>query len=84
MSDSSLAENASLAAAYIQTAAGAVLLAAPFWAQLLYAVNMVAATIASVCGAIVGVAGVLRLVRSGRSRSAGQPVGGDDTERGLP
>jgi hypothetical protein len=58
-----------MAAAYIQTAAGAVLLTTPFWAQLLYTVNIVAATIASVCGAIVGLGGVWRILR----RSRGEP-----------
>ncbi len=50
-------------AAYAQAATGIVLLTTPFWAQLLYAVNIVAATIASLCGATVGLIGVWRILR---------------------
>ncbi len=53
-------------AAYAQTAAGAVLLTTPFWADFLYTVNIVAATIAAICGAIVGLAGVWRIFASRR------------------
>jgi hypothetical protein len=57
----------SIGAASVRTATGAVLLTTPFWAEILYTVNVVAATIASVCGAIIGVTGVWRLVmRRGR------------------
>jgi hypothetical protein len=56
-------------AAYAQTAAGVVLLTTPFWAQVLYTVNIVAATVASLCGAVVGLIGVWRIVRQKR----GQP-----------
>jgi hypothetical protein len=59
---------AGIAAAYIQTATGAVLLTTPFWAQLLYTVNIVAATVASLCGAIVGLSGVWRILRRARSQ----------------
>ncbi len=59
---------ASVAAAYVQTAAGVFLLTAPFWAQALYTVNIVAATIASICGAIVGLSGVWRIFRRARSK----------------
>jgi hypothetical protein len=68
MPEPAITGGASVAAAYIQTAAGAVLLTAPFWAQLLYAVNIVAATIASICGAIVGINGVWRIFRRARSQ----------------
>jgi hypothetical protein len=50
-------------AAYVQTMTGAVLLTTPFWADFLYTVNIVAATIASICGAILGVIGVWRIAR---------------------
>jgi hypothetical protein len=49
---------AGIAAAYIQTATGAVLLTTPF----------VAATVASLCGAIVGLSGVWRILRRARSQ----------------
>ena len=57
------------AAAYAQTAAGAVLLATPYWAQLLYTINTIAATVASLCGAVVGLIGLWRILR----RKRGQP-----------
>ncbi len=68
MSDPSLAGGAGHAAAYVQsayvqTATGIVLLTTPFWAELLYTVNIIAATIASLCGATVGLIGVWRLLR---------------------
>jgi predicted phage tail protein len=65
MSDPTLTGGAE-GAAYIQTAAGAVLLATPFWAQLLSTVNMVAGAVASVCGAVVGLIGVWRIFRPKR------------------
>jgi hypothetical protein len=58
-----IAGGASTLAAYVQTATGAVLLTTPFWAQLLYTVNIIAATIASICGAVVGLTGLWRIVR---------------------
>lgn len=66
MTDPTLAGGAG-SAAYAQTATGVVLLTTPFWAQVLYAVDVVAATVASVCGAIVGIAGVWRIFRQKRS-----------------
>jgi hypothetical protein len=62
MPDPTLAGGAG-SAAYAQTATGIVLLTTPFWAEVLYAVDIVAATIASVCGAIVGLVGVWRIFR---------------------
>jgi predicted phage tail protein len=56
-------------AAYAQTATGVVLLTTPFWANFLTTVNIIAATIASLCGATVGLVGVWRIVR----RKRGQP-----------
>ncbi len=72
MSEPTFAGGAGMAAAYIQTAAGALLLAAPFWVQLLTTVNIVAATIASICGAIVGLIGVWRIVRRAQSGPGGE------------
>jgi len=57
------------AGAYIQTATGFALAASPFWVNFLYTVNIVAATIAAICGAIVGLAGVWRITRRPRSRT---------------
>jgi len=65
MSDPTLAGGAG-SAAYGQTATGIVLLTTPFWAEILYAVDVVAATIASICGAIVGVVSVWRIFRQKR------------------
>jgi hypothetical protein len=56
-------------AAYAQTATGVVLLTTPFWAEFLYTLNIIAATVASLCGATVGVIGVWRIIRHKR----GQP-----------
>ena len=67
MPDPTLAGGAG-SAAYTQTAPGIVLLTTPFWAEVLYAVDVVAATIASVCGAIVGLVGVWRIFRPRRSQ----------------
>jgi len=44
-----------------------VLLTTPFWAEVLYTVNIVAATVASLCGAFVGLIGVWRIVRQRRA-----------------
>ncbi len=68
MPDHALTSGAGSFAATVQAATGVVLLAAPFWAQFLYTVNIVAATIASVCGAIMGIVGVWRIVRGGDRR----------------
>jgi hypothetical protein len=68
MTDPTLAGGAG-SAAYAQTATGVVLLTTPFWAEFLYTVNIIAATIASLCGATVGLIGVWRIVRQKR----GQP-----------
>jgi predicted phage tail protein len=56
-------------AAYAQTATGVVLMTTPFWAEFLYTLNIVAATIASLCGATVGLIGVWRIVRQKRGQS---------------
>jgi hypothetical protein len=68
MTDPTIAAGAG-SAAYAQTATGVVLLTTPFWAEFLYTVNIVAATVASLCGAAVGLIGVWRIVRHRR----GQP-----------
>ncbi len=58
MPEPAMSGGAGIAAAYIQTATGAVLLTTPF----------VAATVASLCGAIVGLSGVWRILRRARSQ----------------
>ena len=68
MTDPTLAGGAG-SAAYAHAATGVVLLTTPFWANFLTTVNIVAATIASLCGAIVGLIGVWRILR----RKRGQP-----------
>jgi hypothetical protein len=52
-------------AAAVQTITGVVLVTTPFWADFLTTVNIVAGAIAAVCGAILGVTGVWRLMRRG-------------------
>jgi hypothetical protein len=74
MPEPSIAEAAlngatSAAADYAQTATGVVLMTTPFWVSLLTTINIVAATIASVCGAAVGLIGVWRILH----RPRGQP-----------
>lgn len=56
----------------------AALTAAPWWVDILHQVNTVAATIASIAGAIVGCHAVWRLTRRKNSRS------GDTTHRSRP
>jgi hypothetical protein len=56
-------------AAYAQTATGIWLMTTPFWAEFLYTVNIIAATIASLCGATVGLIGVWRIIRQKRGQS---------------
>jgi hypothetical protein len=68
MTDPTLAGGAG-SAAYAQTATRVVLLTTPFWANFLYTVNIIAATIASLCGATVGVISVWRMVRRKRGQS---------------
>jgi predicted phage tail protein len=67
MTDPTFAAGAG-SAAYAQTATGVVLLTTPFWAEALYTVNIVAATVASLCGAVVGLIGVWRILRQKRGR----------------
>ena len=54
------------ASAIAETLVGGVLIAAPWWVQLLGELNAILAFITALCGAIVGVAGVVRLFRSRR------------------
>lgn len=68
MPDPTLAGGAG-SAAYAQTATGIWLMTTPFWAEFLYTVNIIAATIASLCGATVGLIGVWRIVRQKRGQS---------------
>lgn len=68
MTDTTLAGGAG-SAAYAQTATGVLLLTTPFWSEFLYTVNIIAATVASLCGATVGLIGVWQIVRRKRGRS---------------
>lgn len=46
------------------TVAGSTLITAPVWSQLLADINVVASSVATVCGAIIGVFTVLRFLRA--------------------
>jgi hypothetical protein len=61
--------NASGSADYTNATTGILLMTTPFWIHLLSTINMIAATVASVCGATIGVVGVWRILR----RSKAQP-----------
>jgi hypothetical protein len=63
MPEPSIVTGGGVADAYAQTAAGLALTASPLWIDFLYTVNIIAAAIAAVCGAIIGVAGVWRIIR---------------------
>lgn len=43
---------------------GGVLLTSPFWIPVLQSVNFIAGVIASVCGAVLGIHAVWRLIRN--------------------
>ena len=64
MSDPSFAQ--AQASAVAQTVVGGVLIAAPWWVQILGELNAILAFVTALCGAIVGVAGVVRLFRGRR------------------
>lgn len=51
------------AQAKIETAVGTLLMLSPFWVSALQTVSLVASAIAAVCGAILAVHGVCRLVK---------------------
>jgi hypothetical protein len=51
---------------YTRATAGIVLMTTPFWVHLLTTINLVAAAIASVCGAMIGLVGVWRILRRQR------------------
>ena len=65
MPDPSLTDApASVAGAdYTQATTGILLMTTPFWIHLLTTINLVAAAIASVCGATIGLIGVWRILR---------------------
>ena len=66
MTDASAAQ--AQASAIAETVVGGVLVAAPWWVQLIGEINAVLALVTALCGAIVGVTGVVRLWR-GRRKS---------------
>lgn len=51
-----------------QTLAGSVAFAAPFWVDLLREVDFVAASVASICGAIITVHGAWRCIKHWRGK----------------
>ena len=71
MSDPSLAHVQ--ASAVAETVVGGVLIAAPWWVQLLGELNAILASVTALCGAIVGVTGVVRLWRSRRPSHSRKP-----------
>lgn len=76
MSDPSLAHAPlahTQASAVAETMVGGVLIAAPWWVQLLGELNAILAFVTALCGAIVGVAGVLRLFRARRASPSHKP-----------
>ena len=58
----------SVSQAKVEAAVGGILVATPLWATLIQDISMIASAIAAVCGAIIGIHAVWRLVR--RSRKA--------------
>jgi hypothetical protein len=42
---------------------GGMLLSSMFWIDALHAVSVVAGAIAAICGAVIGIAGVVRLMK---------------------
>jgi len=50
------------AAAIAETAVGGVLTAAPLWMRYLVEVNVVLATVTGICGAIIAIVGVWRIL----------------------
>ena len=59
----------SVSQAKVEAAVGGILMATPLWAVLIQDISMIASAIAAVCGAIIGIHAVWRLVR--RSRKPG-------------
>jgi hypothetical protein len=56
----------SIAQAKVEATVGGILVATPLWAMLIQDISMIASAIAAVCGAIIGVHAVWRLVRRNR------------------
>ena len=76
MSDPSLAHAPiahAQASAVAETMVGGVLIAAPWWVQLLGEINAILAFVTALCGAIVGVVGVVRLFRTRRPPHPNKP-----------
>jgi hypothetical protein len=59
----------SVTQAKVEATVGGILIATPLWAVLIQDISMIASAIAAVCGAIIGIHAVWRLVR--RSRKPG-------------
>jgi hypothetical protein len=55
-----------VAEAKLEATVGGILMATPLWATLIQDISMIASMIAAVCGAIIGVHAVWRLVRRHR------------------
>jgi hypothetical protein len=66
--DPSLTDAAAPAADYASATTGIVLMTTPLWMHLLATINIVAAAIASVCGAIMGLIGVWRIIRRPKAK----------------
>ena len=60
----------SVAQAKAEAVVGGVLITTPLWATLIQDISMVASMIAAVCGAIIGVHAVWRLIRRHRRPAA--------------
>jgi NADH:ubiquinone oxidoreductase subunit K len=71
MSDPSAAHTQVTAAA--ETVVGGVLVAAPWWVQLIGEINAILALVTALCGAIVGIVGVVRLWRTRRKPHSLKP-----------
>jgi hypothetical protein len=56
----------SIAQAKAEATVGGILVATPLWAMLIQDISMIASAIAAVCGAIIGVHALWRLVRRSR------------------
>lgn len=56
----------SKAQAVVETATGVVLMGTPWWSHLIADVSQIATMIAAICGAIIGIAGVVTLIKRKR------------------
>ena len=58
--------DSSVTQAKVEATVGGILVTTPLWATLIQDVSMVASMIAAVCGAIIGIHAVCRLIRRHR------------------